>query len=193
MTALAVLSLCQARGVELVPDGGRIVLHGPQAARDEVRPMVAARKLELLAVLRSQTTTTRRPLPPDGPGERWAYDWRGRAVNLDKSQPAPVGAPTGATRAQQTASPILEELDVGSRFTSTTATEQDRASLPRARTVLGQLPDPLQTLREAEAAGRMAPVFAEQLSAAKERGPAAVGRLMVAMCKLRREKARILP
>jgi hypothetical protein len=100
------------------------------------------------------------------------------------------------------------ELDAGSRFrTGTTATEQDRAPLPRARAMRGQLPrnftsvsafsrasgsapskrDLLQTLREAAAAGRLAPVFAEQLSAAKERGPAAVGRLMVAMYKLRRE------
>jgi len=24
----------------------------------------------------------REPLPKDGPGNRWAYDWRGRPVNL---------------------------------------------------------------------------------------------------------------
>jgi hypothetical protein len=24
----------------------------------------------------------REPLPPDGHGDRWAYDWRGRQVNL---------------------------------------------------------------------------------------------------------------
>jgi len=24
----------------------------------------------------------RAPLPPDSPGNRWAYDWRGRPVNL---------------------------------------------------------------------------------------------------------------
>jgi hypothetical protein len=50
-------------------------------------------------------------------------------VNLDKEQPAPV-APTGATPALPTASPILEELDAGLRFrTGTTATEQDRKAL----------------------------------------------------------------
>lgn len=95
MTALEILATCQARGVHLVPDGARIVLRGPQSARDELRPLVAAHKLELLAELRSPTTTTRAPLPPDGPGERWAYDWRGRPVNLfgqrageDRRQPA---------------------------------------------------------------------------------------------------------
>jgi hypothetical protein len=91
MTALVVLSMCQARGVQLVADGGRIVLKGPQAARDELRPMIAAHKLELLAALRNPATTTRLPLPPDGPGERWAYDWQGRTVNLFGLRPGADG------------------------------------------------------------------------------------------------------
>jgi hypothetical protein len=45
----------------------------------------------------------------------------------------------------------------------------------------------LQTLREAAAAGRLKSVFDEQLRVAQERGPAAVGRLTIAVCKLRRE------
>ena len=82
MTARDILAMCHARGVQIVADGARIVLKGPQAARDELRPLVAAHKLELLAELRSPTTATRQPLPPDGPGERWAYDWRGQPANL---------------------------------------------------------------------------------------------------------------
>jgi len=91
MTSLDVLALCRARGVQLVTDGGRIVLRGPQAARDEVRPLVAAHKLELLAELRSPTTTTRQPLPPDGSGQRWSYDWRGVPVNLHGLRPGEDG------------------------------------------------------------------------------------------------------
>ena len=93
MTALDLLALCRARGVELVADGARIVLHGRQAGRDEVRPLVAAHKLELLAALRSLTTTTRQPLPPAGPGQRWSYDWRGRPVNLFGARPGEDGRP----------------------------------------------------------------------------------------------------
>ena len=77
MTALDVLAMCRARGVELVADGGRIILRGPQAARDEVRPLVAGHKLELLAVLRSPATAT-----PDRPGLTWQKDWRGQWVDL---------------------------------------------------------------------------------------------------------------
>jgi hypothetical protein len=55
MTALGVLSLCAARGVKLVLEGGdRITLEGPQAARDEVRETIRAVKPEVLALLRGQ-------------------------------------------------------------------------------------------------------------------------------------------
>jgi hypothetical protein len=91
MTALDIIAACQARGIQLIADGARVVLKGPQAARDELRPLVAANKLELLAELRSPTTTTRQSLPPDGPGERWAYDWRGRPVNLFGLRPGEDG------------------------------------------------------------------------------------------------------
>ena len=93
MTALALIATCQTRGVQLVADGARIVLKGPQAARDEVRPLVAAHKLELLAVLRSPTTTTRAPLPPDGPGETWQRDYLGRPVNTWGCRPDEDGRP----------------------------------------------------------------------------------------------------
>jgi hypothetical protein len=53
MTAIAVLTLCQARGVQLIPDGDRIVLRGPKNARDEMRPAIRAHKLELLAALKA--------------------------------------------------------------------------------------------------------------------------------------------
>jgi hypothetical protein len=42
-----------------------LVLPSPVAAMDFERPKPA-----------------RTPLPKDGPGNRWAYDWRGRPVNL---------------------------------------------------------------------------------------------------------------
>jgi hypothetical protein len=58
VTAAIILTLCASRGVRLVADGARIVLKGPQAARDELRPLIAAHKLELLAVLRSPATAT---------------------------------------------------------------------------------------------------------------------------------------
>ena len=95
MTARDILAMCHARGVQLVADGARIVLKGPQAARDELRPLVAARKLELLAELRSPTTTTttRQPLPPDGPGQGWAYNWKGQPVNLWGLRPGEGGRP----------------------------------------------------------------------------------------------------
>jgi hypothetical protein len=55
MTALGVLSLCAARGVKLVLEGGdRITLEGPQAARDEVRETIRSVKPEVLTLLRSQ-------------------------------------------------------------------------------------------------------------------------------------------
>jgi hypothetical protein len=91
MSALDILAMCHARGVQLVADGARIVLRGHQAARDEMRPLVAAHKLELLATLRSPATTTRAPLPPDRPGERWAYDWKGKPVNLFGLRPGEDG------------------------------------------------------------------------------------------------------
>ena len=55
MTALGVLSLCAARGVKLVLEGGdRITLEGPQAARDAVREAIRAVKPEVLTLLRGQ-------------------------------------------------------------------------------------------------------------------------------------------
>jgi hypothetical protein len=93
MTAASILAMSQSHGVELVADGARIVLRGPQAARDKLRPLVLAHKLELLAELRSGTTTTRPPLPPDGPGERWARDCLGRPVNLFGLRPGEDGVP----------------------------------------------------------------------------------------------------
>ena len=93
MTALDLLAMCHARGVQLVADGARIVLRGHQAARDELRPLVAAQKLELLAELRSPAATTRAPSQSDGPAERWAYDWRGRFVNLYGLRPGEDGRP----------------------------------------------------------------------------------------------------
>jgi hypothetical protein len=55
MTALGILSLCAARGVKLVLEGGdRITLEGPQAARDEVRETIREHKAEILALLRAQ-------------------------------------------------------------------------------------------------------------------------------------------
>ena len=78
MTAFDIIATCQARGVQLVADGARIILKGPQRARDELRPLIAAHKLELLAELRNPATPTRQPLPPDEHDERWAYDWQGR-------------------------------------------------------------------------------------------------------------------
>lgn len=77
MTAIEVLSMCRARGVELVADGGRIVLRGPQAARDELRPLVAGHKMELLAVLRGSRTVI-----PTCLGPTWHKDWRGQWVDL---------------------------------------------------------------------------------------------------------------
>jgi hypothetical protein len=55
MTALGVLSLCAARGVKLILEGGdRITLEGPKAARDEVRETIRAVKPEVVTLLRSQ-------------------------------------------------------------------------------------------------------------------------------------------
>jgi hypothetical protein len=82
MTALSLLRLCQIRGVELHPAGGRIVLRGPKAARELLRDLVAEHTLELLAVLAAPPTPATTPLPSDGPGQQWARDWQGKAVNL---------------------------------------------------------------------------------------------------------------
>jgi hypothetical protein len=82
---------CAQLGVSLTPEGDGIRVRGPRPARDELLPEIRKLKPELLAVLRSLgpprtsttvTTTTRQPLPPDGPREQLAYDWRGRPVNL---------------------------------------------------------------------------------------------------------------
>jgi hypothetical protein len=91
MTAASILAMCHARGVRLVADGARIVLKGHQAARDEMRPLVAAHKLELLAELRSPATTTRAPLPTDGPGQVWQRDYLGRPVNTFGLRPGEDG------------------------------------------------------------------------------------------------------
>lgn len=53
MSALALLATCQTRGVQLIPYGNRIILRGPKDARDELRPVIRAHKLELLAVLKA--------------------------------------------------------------------------------------------------------------------------------------------
>jgi hypothetical protein len=82
ISSLSVLRLCQFRGVQLVPDGRRLVLRGPQRARDELRDLVREHKLELLAILAAPPSATTTALPPDGPGACWARDWRGRPVNL---------------------------------------------------------------------------------------------------------------
>jgi hypothetical protein len=39
------------------------------------------------------TTTARQSLPHDGPGSRWAYDWRGVPVNLFGLRPGEDGRP----------------------------------------------------------------------------------------------------
>jgi hypothetical protein len=40
-----------------------------------------AKRLGITAILPT-VNRSRPPLPPDGNGSRWAYDWRGRPVNL---------------------------------------------------------------------------------------------------------------
>jgi hypothetical protein len=82
LSALSLLRLCQTRGVELVPDGGRIILRGPKAARDQLRSLVADHKMGLLAVLKAPPTPSTTALPPDQPGQEWHRDWRGMPVNL---------------------------------------------------------------------------------------------------------------
>ena len=82
LSALSVLRLCQARGVQLVPDGARLVLRGPKAARDELRSLVAEHKMQLLEVVKAPPTSTTSALPPDGPGQEWHRDYLGRPVNL---------------------------------------------------------------------------------------------------------------
>jgi hypothetical protein len=109
MTAASVLALCAARGVRLEPAGDGFRVHGPKSARAELKPLVLEHKAELLDLLKRPalpgttgttiTTTpvttapTRRALPPDGPQERWAYDWRGRPVNLFGLRPGEDGRP----------------------------------------------------------------------------------------------------
>jgi hypothetical protein len=82
MTALSLLRLCQARGVELVPDNGRLILRGPKAARDDLRDLVAEHKMGLLAVLKAAPTPATTALPPDGPGQEWHRGPFGEPVNL---------------------------------------------------------------------------------------------------------------
>ena len=81
-SALSVLRLCQARQVELVAKGGKIVLRGPEAARNLVRDLVREHKLELLAVLAAPPTLATTALPPDGPCQEWHRDYLGRPTNL---------------------------------------------------------------------------------------------------------------
>jgi hypothetical protein len=95
VTAVALLATCAQLGVTLTPEGAdQIRVRGPRPARDGLLPSIRALKPELLKVLKrpalpgtgtTGTTTkapTRRPLPPDGPGQAWAYNWRGVPVNL---------------------------------------------------------------------------------------------------------------
>jgi hypothetical protein len=82
LSALSLLRLCQVRGVELIPDGGRIILRGPKAARDQLRSLVADHKMGLLEVLKAAPSPTTTPLPPDKVGEEWHRDYLGRPVNL---------------------------------------------------------------------------------------------------------------
>lgn len=94
MTALDLLAMCAERGVTLAQAGKNIRVRGPRPARDELLAKIRELKPQLLAMLKrpalpgagtTATTTevaTRQALPPDGPRERWAYDWRGRPVNV---------------------------------------------------------------------------------------------------------------
>lgn len=82
LSALSILRLCQVRGVELVPDGARLILRGPKAARDELRGLVADHKMGLLAALAAPPTPQTAPLPPDGHGQEWHRDYLGRPANL---------------------------------------------------------------------------------------------------------------
>lgn len=52
MSPLALLAYAQSLGVTLTASGDHVCLDGPAAARDELRPLVAAAKPELLALLR---------------------------------------------------------------------------------------------------------------------------------------------
>jgi len=58
MTALAILTHCHVRGVELQLDGDRIRLVGPKDARDELRSAVSASKPEIVALLRQRASTS---------------------------------------------------------------------------------------------------------------------------------------
>jgi|SRR5450631_1569069 len=93
LSALSLLRLCQTRGVELVPDGGRIILRGPKAARDQLRSLVAEHKMGLLAVLKAPPTPQTTALPPDGHGQEWHRDYLGRPVNLWGLRTKPQGGP----------------------------------------------------------------------------------------------------
>lgn len=102
MTALTLLATCAQFGVTLTPEGDGLRVRGPRTARDALLPEIRKLKPELLEVLRSSglpgTSTTvttraatRQPFPSDGPRERWAYDWRGRPVNLFGLRPGEDG------------------------------------------------------------------------------------------------------
>jgi hypothetical protein len=91
--AVAVVALCQSRGLKLTIDGDGLLLEGPRVALDELRALVRHHKPEILALLEAErsprlpvfTTTTapRTPKPfPDGPGQEWHRDYLGRWVNL---------------------------------------------------------------------------------------------------------------
>ncbi len=82
MSTLSVLRLCQFHHVELVVKAGKIMLQGPQPARDLVRDLVRDHKLELMAVLAAPPAPQTAPLPPDAQGQEWHRDYLGRPANL---------------------------------------------------------------------------------------------------------------
>jgi hypothetical protein len=86
LTPYDVLRMAERLGVVLRTSqkGTAIHMDGPQAARDELRPLVVAFKVQLLELFR----LTRYDRPADAPGERWERDWRGILVNL---APKPAG------------------------------------------------------------------------------------------------------
>ena len=80
MTPYDVLRMAERLGVVLrrSPDGESIRMIGETAARDNLRPFVAAFKVQLLELFR----LTRYDRPADAPGEQWERDHRGVLVNL---------------------------------------------------------------------------------------------------------------
>lgn len=102
--AVAVVALCQSRGLKLTIDGDGLLLEGPRVALDEVRALVRHHKPEILALLEAErsprlpvfttttTTAARTHKPfPDGPGHEWHRDYLGRWVNLWGLRPTQGG------------------------------------------------------------------------------------------------------